>query len=147
MTVPIGTNPFLLLELFQFAFVGAAIVLLTLCAGVWITERGIAFEDIADSLRIACMVLLSIMAGFIGISVLFFGNRYYAIFHMDAGGLYHENTRGSDESNRCFFLRSRPVLVVGVISASRTRSRHLTWDKVDRFRDIASDQPRFFIPG
>ena len=136
--VPMGTNPFLLLELFQFAFVGAAIILLTLCIGVWFMEKGIAVTDITISLRFAGKVLLAVMAGFLGISIFFFGNRYYATYHMDPSGIYHEGTRGRDEHNALFCLRLRPFPVVGVVSSDRTRSRFLSWDKVDRFQDIAS---------
>lgn len=136
--VSLGTNPFLLLELFQFAISGASIVLLTLCTGVWFTERGIATEDILTSLSISGQILLAIMAGFIGISILFFGNRYYAIYHMDPGGIYHEGTRGSDERKEWLCLRLRPFPVVGAVNAGRTRNRYLSWDKVDRFQDIAS---------
>jgi len=136
--VPLGTNPFLLLELFQFALMGAAIVLLTLCVGIWFTEGGIAVTDITASLSIAGMVLLAVMGGFIGVSALFFGNRYYATYHMDSNGIYHEGTRGTDERKALFCLRLRPFPVIGAVSASRTRSRHLTWDKIDRFQNIAS---------
>lgn len=136
--VPIGTNPFLLLELFQFAFMGAAAMLLALCAGVWFTEGYITVADIVDSAAMAGLVLLAVIAGFIGISLLFFGNRYYAAYHLDPSGIYHEGTRGSDERKALFCLRLRPFPVVGAISAARTRSRHLPWNKVDRFQDIAS---------
>ncbi|MDR0239128.1 MAG: hypothetical protein LBI88_02715 [Deltaproteobacteria bacterium] len=136
--VPMGTNPFLLIELFQFAFVGAAVVLLTLCVGVWFTEGSISTTDITVSLGVAGMVLLAVMAGFIGISLLFFDNKYYAIYHMDSDGIYHEGTRGNDERKEVFCLRLRPFPVVGAVRADRTRSRHLTWDKIDRFQDIAS---------
>ena len=136
--VPLGTNPFLLIELFQFAFVGAAVVLLTLCSGLWVTEGGLSVTDLSASLRIAGMVLLALMAGFIGVSTLFFRNRYYATYHMDSSGIYHEGTRGNDERKELFCLRLRPFPVVGAVSADRTRSRFLTWDKVDRFQDIAS---------
>ena len=136
--VPIGTNPFLLLELFQFAFVAGAIVLITLCLGVYFTEGGIAVEDIATSLHVAGFVLLGVMIGFIGISVLFLNNRYYAMYHMDHSGIYHEGTRGTDESNELFCLRFRPFPVIGTVRTNSTRSRNLTWDKVDRFQDISS---------
>jgi len=89
-------------------------------------------------MRIAGMVLLAVMAGFVGISILFFDNKYYATFHMDPSGIYHEGTRGRDEHKGLFCLRIRPFPVVGVVRAERTRSRFLVWDKVDRFQDIAS---------
>ena len=136
--VPLGTNPFLLLELFQFALLGAFIVLLTLCTGVWFMEHGLDVEDILTSLNISGKILLAIMIGFIGVSIVFFGNKYYAVYHMDPTGIYHEGTRGSDECKKMFCLRFRPFPVVGTVSATRTRSRYLPWDKVDRFQDIAS---------
>jgi hypothetical protein len=136
-TVPLVTNPLLLLELFQFAFVGAAVVLVTLCVGVWITEGGLTLDDIVTSVKTASVVLLAIMAGFAGISALFFGNRYFAVYHMDSGGIYHEGSRGRDE-RRGIFLGLRPAPVIGAVDVVRTRSQHLPWDKVDRFQDISS---------
>ena len=136
--VPIGTNPFLLLELSQFAVVGAAIAMLTLCVGIWFTEGRITGTDISNSLSIAGMVLLAVMAGFLCISVLFFGNKYYATYDMDLNGIYHEGTRGHDERKELFCLRLCPFPVVGAVCASRVRSRYMTWDKVDRFQEIGS---------
>ena len=135
--VPMGTNPFLLIEFFQFAFVGASVVLLILCVGVWFTEGSISATDITLSLGVAGMVLLAVMAGFICIS-LFFGNKYYTIYHMDSGGIYHEGTRGNDQRKEVLCLRLRPFPVVGAVNADRTRSRYITWDKIDRFQDIPS---------
>ena len=139
-TVPLATNPFLLLEICQLAFVGAAVVLLTLCVGVWIMEGGIAATDIITSLGVAGMVLLAVIGGFISISALFFRNKYYATYRMDSEGIFHEATRGNDECKELFCLRLRPFPVVGKINAERTRSQHLAWDKADRFQDIASMQ-------
>ena len=137
-TVPLATNLFLLLELCQLAFLGAVIVLLTLCVGVWIMEAQLAAADIITSLRVAGVVLLAVIGGFISISALFFCNKYYATYQMDSVGIYHEATRGSDTRKKLFCLRFRPFPVVGNVSAKRTRSRHLSWDKVDRFQDIVS---------
>lgn len=138
VTVPLGTNPFLLFELAQFALVGACIVLITLCVGIWITEDGIYESEIFSMLRIAAMVFLAIVAGFIAIAVLFFGNRYYATFHIDGGGIYHEGSRGSDERAEGVCLRMKPYPVLGAVTASRTRSRHLVWEKTDSFQDFSS---------
>lgn len=132
--VPLCTNFFLMLELLQFALVGAAVVLLTLCAGVWFTEGGIGVEDVKNSFGAAAVVLLGIVGGFVGVSVLFFGNRYFVTYQMDSDGIYHEGTRGRDERTSSLCLRMRPFPVLGSLTASLTRSRYLTWDKVDRFQ-------------
>jgi hypothetical protein len=136
VTVPLGTNPFILLELFQFAFIGAAIVLITLVTGVWFTEGGITIADITAALEASVLVLAAVMAGFLFLAFLFFSNKYFATFHMDPHGIYHEGSRGADERGEWFSLRIRPYPVAGAIKAARTRSRHLLWDKVDRFQDI-----------
>lgn len=136
VTVPLGTNPFILLELFQFALVGAAIVLVTLVSGVWFTEGGIAITDITAALEVSALVLGAVMTGFLLLAFLFFSNRYFATFHMDPNGIYHEGSRGTDERGEWFCLRIRPYPVAGAIKAARTRSRHLRWDKVDSFQDI-----------
>ncbi len=138
VVVPLGTNPFLLFELFQFALAGAAIVLLTLCVGVWASEGMLALDDLTTALKAAAVVLPAVMGGFIAVSALFFGNRYYAVYQMDSGGIYHEGSRGKDERKEAFCLRVRPFPVTGAVSARRTRSRHLPWEKMDRFQDIPS---------
>lgn len=136
VTISLGTNPFILLELFQFSLVGAAIVLITLVSGVWFTEGGIAITDITAALKVSALVLSAVMTGFLLLTVLFFSNRYFATFHMDSKGIYHEGSRGADERGEWFCLRIRPYPVVGAIKATKTRSRHLLWDKVDSFQNL-----------
>jgi hypothetical protein len=70
--------------------------------------------------------------------VVFFGNRYFAVYRMDGDGVYYEGSRGSDGSGAWFTLRARPYPVAGGIRAGRTRSRRLPWEKADRFQEIAS---------
>ena len=137
-TVPIGTNPFILLELFQLAFVGASVVVLTLCSGVWFTEGGITLQDIQTSLYVGCMVLGGVMAGFVALAFLFFKNRYFVSCQMDSTGIYHETTRGSDARKGLFCLKTSPFPILEPVTASRTRSRFLPWHKVNRFQEIAS---------
>ena len=137
-TVPIGTNPFILLELFQFSFVGAAVVVLTLCSGVWFSEGGINLHDIKTSLYMGGLVLCGVMAGFVALAFLFFRNRYFVSCQMDSAGIYHETTRGSDARKSLFCLGVRPFPLLEPVTASRTRSRFLPWHKVDRFQEIAS---------
>ena len=131
-----GTNPFILLELFQFALAGAAVVLITLCVGVWFTEGSLATQDIFDALGVAAMVLAAIVAGFLLLVFVFFGNRYYTTYHLDSSGVYHEGSRGKDGRKEFFSLRAKPYPVVGTMVASRTRGRHLIWEKVDGFQNI-----------
>ena len=136
VTVPLGTNPFILFELFQFALIGASVVLITLVSGVWFTEGGIVIADITAALEAFVLVLGAVMAGFLFLTFLFFSNRYFAMFHMDSTGIYHEGSRGTDERGEWYCLRVRPYPVIGSIKAAKTRSRHLLWDKVDRFQNI-----------
>ncbi len=138
VTVPLWTNPFILMELFQFAFVGAAIAVLTLCTGAWVMEGRLTAAEAAASLSIGAMILVGVMAGFVALVSIFFGNRYYSVYRMDAGGIYHEGSRGGDGRGEWLTLRMRPYPVVGTVRAERTRSRYLQWDKVDRFHAIAS---------
>lgn len=136
VTIPMGTNPFILLELFQFALAGAAVVLVTLCVGVWFTEGSLAAQDIFDSLGVALMVLIAIVTGFLVLVFVFFNNRYFTTYHLDSSGVYHEGSRGGDEREEFFSLHVKPYPVVGTMTASRTRGRHLIWEKVDRFQNI-----------
>lgn len=135
-TVPLATNPFLLLELVQLALVGASIVLVTLCLGVWITDGVLLVEDVYTSLRAAAFVALAILAAFLLVSLVFFDNRYFAVYQLDSGGIYHESSRGTDEKRVMLYLKTRPGPVAGSVKAGRTRSRHLPWEKTDRFQPI-----------
>lgn len=146
-TVPLGTNPFLLAELAQFALVGACVVLLSLCVGIWLSEGGIYPSEVITSLHFSGMTFLAIMAGFIAVSALFFGNRYFATFLMDDTGIYQEGSRGRDERRETLSFSLKPYPVVGVLSAARTRSKHIMWEKVDNFRDFSSNRVIFVRRG
>lgn len=137
-TVPMATNPFLLIEWCQFGLAGGGLVLLTLSVGVRFTDGVLTMADIIICLRAAVAVLLGIVAAFLAVSALLFGNRYYALYHMDAGGIYHESSRGQDESGTRFFLDLRPGPVQGAVTAARTSSRVLPWEKVRSFQNIPS---------
>lgn len=137
-TVPIGTNLFMLMELFQFAFVGAAIAVLLLCSGVLFTEGVVTMTEISAALGIGAMILGGTMAGFVAMAFIFFGNRYFAVYRMDEAGVYHEGSRGHDASGKWFSFGLKPYPVQGEVTKARTRSRHLFWEKVDRFQSIPS---------
>jgi hypothetical protein len=136
--VPIATNPFLLLELFQFAFAGAAVVLVILCVGVRLTDGGLTPADIRISLQAAGLILLTSMAVVIGLGFLVFGNRYFAVFQLGPASIYYEASRGHDDDRRPFLLSVRPVPVRGQVVAGRTRSRQLAWDRISHFEDYPS---------
>lgn len=136
-TVPLATNPFLLLELMQFAFVAASVVLTVICIGVWLTDSALTPGDAISSLWMSCLVFLGVLAAFAVISIFFFGNRYYAVYQTDASGLYYEGSKGRDERSGLFvYPRAMPVL--GDVRAKRTSGRHLPWEKIDRFQDFPS---------
>ena len=135
--VPLVTNPLLMMEAAQFAFVGAAVVLVTLCVGVWVTDGVLTPGDAAASLRVSGLVFTAILAALAFVSVVFFGNRYFAVYSADLSGLYHEGSRGRDERGG-LFTHWRAMPVVGEVEAVRTHGRHLPWEKADRFHDIPS---------
>lgn len=134
--VPIGTNLFLLIELAQFAFVGALIALVTLCSGIWVTEGGLYLDEILAMTRIAMMLFLGIMAGFVCIGILFFGNRYFAVYNLGGDGVYHEGSRGSDDRTNSSYFHVKPYPVVGTLRAIRTKSRYLPWGKIDTVQSV-----------
>lgn len=138
VAVPVGTNPFLVLEWFQFSFCGASIVLITLVCGAWLTEGGLYTADVIHSFLASLLVFVAIMISFFCISLLFFGNRYFATYSFDAGGLYYEGIRGSDKRDGLLPLHIKPYPVVGEITVQKTRSRHIPWEKLTRYQDIAS---------
>lgn len=136
VAVPLGTNPFILAELLQFACVGAALVLIALSFGIYLTEGTIYAADLGTLLLFSGFMVLVILGVFFLIVFLLFKNRYYTVYSLDASGVFYEGIKGSDERKTGFFLRARPYPVLGEISASRSRSRHLTWEKIGRFQNI-----------
>lgn len=137
VAVPLATNPLLVVEAVQLAFVGAAIVLVTLCLGVWMTDGALTPEDAITSLRAAGLVFLAVPAALAVVSILFFGNRYFAVYHADLSGIYHEGSRGRDSRGGLFaYWRAMPV--EGPVKAARTHGRFMPWEKADRFHDLAS---------
>jgi hypothetical protein len=136
--VPIATNPFLLMELFQFACFGGLLAIFSLCSGAWLAAGFVTMQEVAAAFHIGGMLIGGIMAGFVALAFLFFGNRYYAVYRMDATGVYHEGSRGHDAAGGLFSFRCKPYPVTGAVTRSRTRSRQLPWEKVDRFQAIPS---------
>lgn len=137
-TVPIATNPFILVELFQFALIGSAIVVLSLCSAVWFSEGGISGDEVTAAFIIAGMALICVIIGFFVLVFIFFGNRYYSVYLLDSNGAYHEGSRGSDGRSEWFSLRLKPYPVISPLHSTRTRSKYLLWEKVDHFYAIPS---------
>ncbi len=135
--VPLVTNPLLAVEAFQFAFVGAAVVLVTLCVGVWVTDGVLMPEGVAASLAVSGLVLLAILGGLAFVSIVFFGNRYFAVYRADSSGIYHEGSRGRDKRESAF-IHWRAMPVVGAVEAARTHGRFMPWEKADRFHDLSA---------
>lgn len=134
--VPIATNPFILVELFQMAFVGASVGLVIMGSGLWLVGGGITPGDIILLLGASGLFLVAIVAVFIAVSLLFFRNRYYALFNLTSTGVYHRVTRGHDESGVQFALAARPFAVRGGVSGKATKEKELPWEKVDHFADF-----------
>jgi hypothetical protein len=135
-TVPILTNPFLLLEAFQAAFMGAVLALVFICAGLRVMEGALSVADITSAFFVSCLILPGIMAAFAAVSLLCFRNRYFASYRMDAVGVYYEGRRGHDESRSLIILRMRPFPVAGRVTSGRVSGRTLPWEVVDAYRDI-----------
>lgn len=134
--VPMATNPFILMELLQFAFVGACVVFIVLATGFWLTDEGLGNAEIMHSLGAAAYVLGAVVVGFVLVCVVFFGNRYFAVYNLDRQGIYHEGSRGSDERHEFIGFRARPYPVSGAVKADRTRSRTLMWEKVTAYQSM-----------
>lgn len=134
--VPIATNPFILVELFQMAFAGACVGLVIMGSGLWLVGGGITPGDVTLLLGASGFFLVAVAAVFIAVSLLFFGNRYYAVFNLTPTGVYHRVTRGHDESGMRFALTARPFAVRGAVSGKATKEKELPWEKVDHFTDF-----------
>ena len=133
--VPLVTNPLLAVEAFQFAFAGAAVVLVTLCLGLWVTDGALMPEDAATALAVSGLVFLAILGGLVFVSVVFFGNRYFAVYRADSSGMYHEGSRGRD-GRKGLFTHWKAMPVAGAVEAARTHGRFMPWEKADRFHDL-----------
>lgn len=134
--VPIATNPFLLLEFFQFAFVGGLGILVTLCVGVWLMDGALSAADLRMALAVFGATMLALSAGFVALGLFCFGNRYFAVFQMDQTGIYYEGSRGRDETRGLFHFSTKPLPVCGQVQAKRTSGRHLPWSRVNRFENF-----------
>lgn len=131
--VPITTNPFLLVELFQMCTVGAGVGLVIMASGLWIVGGGLRTGDLALLLGAAAVFFMAVAASFIAASLLFFGNRYYVICNLTKTGVYHRIIRGHDESGQKFTFSMKPYPVTGYISGKTTKEKELPWEKVDHF--------------
>ncbi len=131
------TNLVLLIEAVQFAFIGALIVLAVLWTGIWLTDGILAPADVLSAFWMSCLVFAALLAGIAAVSILFFGNRYFAVYQADASCLYYEGSRGRDERPG-FFYYIRAMPVVGSVRAVRTSGKRLAWEKADHIQDIPS---------
>ena len=134
--VPICTNPFMMVELVQLSFVGAALVLVTLASGLWFFGGGIAPGDIRAMVDTALVSLAALVAGFAAVSFLFYGNSYLAVFHLTPKGVYHQGIRGHDGSKGLFYWSCKPGPVKGALHIRSSREKDLPWEKVDGFTDF-----------
>jgi hypothetical protein len=135
-TVPLITNPFLLSEVLQAAFSGAALALLSICAGVYVMEGGISRADAKDALTASGSIFAALVSGFALISLFAFRNRYFALYQMDASGIYYEGARGCDAGRPAQCLRMRASPARGEVKARRVVGRKLLWENMDSFRQI-----------
>lgn len=136
--VPIITNPFTLLELIHMSLVGAGIGLVIMASGLWIIGGGIQPGDVSILFMAAGVFLTAIVGSFTAIALLFFGNRYFALYHCTPGGIYFQGTRGHDESGTKFTFGAKPLLVDGAVSSKKRWEKDLPWGKVDHFTDFPS---------
>ena len=135
--VPLMTNPHLIAEACQLAFVGAAVVLAVLWLGIWLTEGVLLPEDAVTSLIMSGLAFAVIVSGLAFVSIVFFGNRYFTVYRADSSGIYYEGSKGRD-GRKGPFTHWKAMPVVGVVKAARTVGRFMPWEKADRFHDLSS---------
>ncbi|CAK7051828.1 MAG: hypothetical protein DELT_01077 [Desulfovibrio sp.] len=131
--VPIATNPFTLMELLQMCLTGAGVGLAIMASGLWIVGGGLQPGDVSLLFAAAGVFLVAVAAAFIAVSLLFFGNRYYAEYNLTKTGVYCRLTRGRDQSGQKFAFAVKPFPVEGYISGKTTKEKELPWDKTDHF--------------
>ena len=137
-TVPIVTNPFIMLELIQFALVGASIVLIVLAVGFIQADGMLEPASLRSIFGISGLVFVGIIVAFSICGLLGLGNRYYALYECDSNGIYYEYNRGKDERKGFSLLWMKPYPVIGNVRVSKTKARTLPWEKADRFYNIPS---------
>lgn len=135
--IPLVSNPFLLMETSQLALVGASIVFISLCVGLWLTEGGLAVEDAVILFKTSVLIFLATLVCFAAVALCLFRNRYFGTYRADASGLYYEGSRGKDE-RREIFVHVKAMPVLGRVAADKTHSRFLPWEKAGSFIDIPS---------
>lgn len=136
--VPICTNPFTLVELTQMGLVSAGVGLIVMASGVWVVGGGLQPGDLGLMVLAAAMLLVIVIGVFLVVGLLFFGNRYFALYHLTPSGIYHQGTRGHDASGSSWYFGVRARPVTGFVTGIKTRTKELPWEKVDRFIDFPS---------
>lgn len=136
--VPIATNPFIMAEVCQMAFAASAAGLIIMATGIWIVGGGLAPGDLSVMLQASAVFFIVIVAAFLVIALVFFRNRYYALYSFTPQGIHHEGTRGRAEIGTPFTWSLRPESVQGYVFGKSTRAKDLPWDKIDRFIDFPS---------
>lgn len=138
VAVPIATNPFTLIELFQTSLIGAGVALSIMACGVWVLGDGLLPGDLPLMFGGAAVFFATASCVFLVVGGLVFRNRYFVSCSLTPGGVYLRYRRGRDESGSAFLRSARPVPIVGAVTGKKHWEKELSWDKVDRFIDFAS---------
>lgn len=136
--VPIATNPFTLMELFQASLIGAGVALSIMATGVWIWGGGLHPGDVSLMLGGAVVFFAVASCVFLLSGFLLFRNRYFVLYHLTSGGIYLRTVKGRDESGSFLMAAIRPLPVVGTVTGKKPHEKDLPWEKVDRFVDYPS---------
>ena len=135
-TVPICTNPFILLELVRFLCLGGGLLALAILLAELYFAHTFACAQGVSAVQLSLLFCGLALVAFVVLSVLFCGNRYHVRYRLGQSGLRIENVRGKD-GRRGFFIHVVPRPLVDDLRVDRIVHRELAWNEADNVEDCA----------
>lgn len=135
--VPIITNPLMAVDIIFFAVLVWICGTVFVAAGQFLIGDGLSHPALIASAAYAGYVAGAIVAVFLFVGVLL-GNKYAALYKMDARTAYCETMRGAVRGEKSAFFRRKPYPIDPLLSPTKSRAKTVAWADVRGILPIPS---------
>lgn len=128
--IPICTNPLIILDVITVAAILWAGGMLFVMLGQATIGGGLTYDAVMASFFIGMYLALAALAAFVFVGGFLFGNRYAALYRIDAHGIYCEYMRGDIHAIGRIFLPGRGYAVSPVRDPHKTVEKRIQWESI-----------------
>lgn len=141
--IPICTNPLMVLDVVTVALVLWGGGMLFVMLGQATIGGGLTKAGAAAAFYIGMYLAGAALAAFVFVGGVLFGNRYAALYRIDAHGVYLEYMRGGIRALDRVFLPTTAFAVEPVRDPSRTVEKRIPWEAIRSLRIM--EKPRVMV--